>query len=299
MSKGILVHVSDNPCSPGGIVGRYAEEHGMEYIFRKKTDSMFRTANVLKNASFAVIWNGRQRSDFHAGELCRRRNIPHCFIEQGMLPQKETFFVDPKGFVGDSTLAGELSWVTNEDMVRLQRERRRLQQLYPLSDEGYVLVPLQVCNDSQMLYYSHYKSMGELVAHVEEMYPGMRIVARPHPKGKKRRKFARAENKREGSFFEQASRASVIVSATSTCLYEAAILGKPVVALGDHPLRIHSHEDRDRVLAGALAMTVRRNGNLGDVLDRFGVRPIGSTKMPVKVEPIPPSCGHEIWRKPD
>jgi len=67
----------------------------------------------------------------------------------------------------------------------------------------------------------------------------------------------------------------VVIGITSTCLYEAAILGVPVVALGDHPLRLQPKYLHERVLAGALALRVdRETGNLADVLDRFGIRPL-------------------------
>jgi len=65
------------------------------------------------------------------------------------------------------------------------------------------------------------------------------------------------------------------VGITSTCLYEAAILGVPVVALGDHPLRLQPKHLQDRVLAGVLALRIdRESGDLGSVLDRFGIRPL-------------------------
>jgi hypothetical protein len=67
------------------------------------------------------------------------------------------------------------------------------------------------------------------------------------------------------------------VGITSTTLFEAAILGVPVVALGDHPLRLRRPDEVDRVLAGALALRVNRSdGDLGAVLDRFNVRPLCS-----------------------
>lgn len=107
------------------------------------------------------------------------------------------------------------------------------------------------------------------------MYPTGRIVARLHPNSSAKRWFPRAKVGGAGDFLEAASKAGVVVGITSTCLYEAAILGVPVVALGDHPLRLQPKHLHDRVLAGVLALRIdRQTGDLGPALDRFGICPL-------------------------
>jgi hypothetical protein len=190
-----------------------------------------------------------------------------------MLPQSASFFVDPKGFCGDSVLNGDLSWVTDADMERLHAKRAELQKTYPLDNEGFILAPLQIHNDAQVLYYSQYKNMDEFIADVESLYPDDRIIARPHPNGGKKHSFKRAEEVFEGDFLAWAARAKEVVCITSTCLYEAAILGVPVRALGDHPLATHPRAMHDKVCAGALALCVPRGGDIKPVLDRFRLKP--------------------------
>jgi hypothetical protein len=192
-----------------------------------------------------------------------------------MLSQASTFFVDPCGFCGDSILAKDVFWVTESDLERLQRVREDLQSRYPIRRGKHVLAILQIENDTQVLYFSPYRNMEEFVADVEAMYPSGRIIARPHPRSTAKRSFARAKVRSSGDFLEAASQAGVVVGITSTCLYEAAILGVPVLALGDHPLRLQPKSLHERVLAGALALRVQReNGDLGLVLERFGIRPL-------------------------
>src|SRR6185369_11159350 len=130
-------------------------------------------------------------------------------------------------------------------------------------------------NDTQILYFSPYRNMEEFIADVETMYPTGKLIARPHPRSTAKRAFRRTKVDKEGEFLEAASKAGVVVGITSTCLYEAAILGVPVVALGDHPLRLQPKHLHERVLAGVLALRIdREKGDLGPILYRFGIRPL-------------------------
>jgi len=270
-----IVHFGFNNDPESNLIRRYAERQGCEYRWEGLKNDLFRTASVIKYASMAVIWNGLQHGTPLATRMCRRRGIPVCYVEQGLLPQADTFLIDPSGFCGDSILARDVSWVTETDMERLRQVRAQLQARYPLQRGEHVLAVLQIENDSQTLYFSPYRNMEEFVADVEAMYPTEKIIARPHPKSTAKRKFARAEVEGGGDFLEAARTAGVVVGITSTCLYEAAILGVPVVAIGDHPLRLQPRHLHERVLAGALALRVdRAAGELGAILDRFGIRPL-------------------------
>jgi hypothetical protein len=270
-----IVYVGYDKGPDAEMVRRYAEERG--YLLRcvGLQSNVFETATVIKESSMAVIWNGLQGIGLQATQICRRRGIPVCFIEWGLLPQDTTFFVDPQGFCANSILARDVSWVTAEDMASLQRIRAGLQKRYPVESEGHVLAVLQIENDTQILYFSPYRTMREFVADVEAMYPTAAILVRPHPRSKARRVFERAEVDASGEFLAAAARAAVVVGITSTCLYEAGILGVPVVALGDHPLRLQPTRLHDRVLAGALALSMDRSfGTFAATLERFRIQPL-------------------------
>ena len=122
-----IVHFGYNNEEETGVVQRYAEERGYSYRWEGLKNDMFKTASIIKHASMAVIWNGRQHGTPLATRLCRRRGIPVCYLEWGILPQSNTFLVDPLGFCADSILAKDLSWVNKDDMKRLHRVRRELQ----------------------------------------------------------------------------------------------------------------------------------------------------------------------------
>tara|TARA_Y100001973_G_C5159974_1_gene312978 strand:- start:783 stop:1403 length:621 start_codon:yes stop_codon:yes gene_type:complete len=203
------------------------------------------------------------------------RGIPKCYIEWGMLPQSETFFIDPLGFCADSVLSKDLSWVNKNDITQMHNKRDELRAKYTIDPQGYVLVPLQIENDTQILQHSHYNNMEEFVEYVEHMYPKNKILVKRHPRSPKKRKFKRAELVDFNTdLLELASKAEVVVGITSTSLYECGILGVPVVALGDCPLRINKKENTEKVLAGACALNInRRTGNIRPIMERFGIHP--------------------------
>lgn len=253
---------------------RYCQSYGISFFWNGLKDNFFKSGQSVKHASIVAIWNGHQFTTPLSAKLCRVREIPHFFFELGMLPQSETYLIDPKGFCGDSILNGDLSWVTEEDMQKMYRKREELQALYPLDPQGNVLAPLQIHNDSQVLFYSRYTDMDQFIADVESRYPDHEIIARPHPKGGKSHQFKRAKEVFEGDFLSNAAKASLVVGITSTTLYESVVLGVPVVAFGNHPLATHPPELHNRVAAGALALTVRRDGDLRPILERFGIEPL-------------------------
>jgi hypothetical protein len=230
-------------------------------------------AEKVKGSDLVIIWSGLQRETGLCARLCRRRGIPCVFIEQGMLSQASTWSVDPQGFCGDSILNGDLAWINDHDMNQLDRMRRSLQQQYPLRPEpGRYLVPLQIENDAHVLFYSKYESMRQFAADLHASY-GDRLVIRNHPRCHSRPAWpSRVDD--AAPFLESARRAERVVGLTSTCLYEAAVLGVPVEAWGDHPFRTHPRAEHDRVAAGALAMRIaRRGGELHEILNRFQISP--------------------------
>lgn len=270
-----IVHCGFNNDPEVNLIKNYATNYGLEYRWQGIKNDLFRAADVIKYASMAVIWNGMQHYGPLITKLCSRRNIPKCYIEWGMLPQSETFFIDPYGFCSESILCKDLSWITSEDVNNMLNKRDQLQSRYKIKSEDYVLVPLQIENDTQILHYSPYNNMDEFINHIKIMYPNQKIVVKTHPKSGAKRKFDDIKIVEDGDFLELASKASVVVGITSTCLYESAILGVPIVALGDHPLRINKISNHEKVISGAYALNINRmTGNLKKVLERFNIKPL-------------------------
>ena len=269
----LLVHVAYNNKPEVDMVKRLAASYGLKYHRVAIDKSTFDTADYIKYAKLVVIWNGMQRGGPLVTNLCKIRNIPTVYIEWGLLPQSTTYLIDPKGFTGNSILCEDISWVNETDLLKLYETRLDLQEQYPLSDRGYVLVPLQIENDTQILQYTKYRNMNEFVRDIEYMYPNNKIIVKPHPKSTAKRSFNKAVISTEPNFLKLASEASIVVGLTSTTLCEAAVLGKPVVSLGQHALNKNDLRDRDKVLAGMLALNLdRKTGDMRAILDRFNYK---------------------------
>ena len=246
-------------------------------------------ANNLKYANFAIIWNGMQCYGPLITKICKEKKIPRCYIEWGMLPQTDNFFIDPIGFCGDSILHNDISWVKQDDVDYMYNKRSELQLKYNVCDKKYILIPLQIENDSQILFYSKYKNMYDFVLDVIKMYPDHKIIIKTHPKNNITKYFKSWNNEytklivdnkvsilenNNISFMSLAAEASLIIGITSTCLYEASILGKETIALGNHPLA-NKYLNRDQILAGSLVLNLdRKTGDLKKVLDRFSLHPL-------------------------
>jgi hypothetical protein len=296
MSNNTLVHYGHTQTEELILVKELAKNLGLNFIHDgiqkiSLRQPQYPIASYLdfvhhaKYANFVVIWNGMQCYGPLITQMCKNLGILRCYIEWGLLPQISNFLIDPMGFCGDSILNYDLSWIDSRDIENLYKKREELQKQYKICDEDYILVPLQLEDDSQVLYYTKYKNMYEFVSDIVKEYSDRKIIIKIHPKNNKDA-YMKCWNKDYGSkfnsdkicfidstipFLELASKASAIVGLTSTSLYEAAILGKPVISLGNHPLN-NKKESIDTVCAGILALNIdRKQGHIKSVLDRFSI----------------------------
>lgn len=268
-----IIHMGFNTAEHTKLVDKTATELNLDYKFVSVKDDIFQTANVIKNASMAVIWNGTQHYALLADTICQLRQIPTMFYEWGLLPQKETFIVDPRGLCGNSILMEDLSWITEEDEKNLLSMRTTLQSKYPLKPEPNTLLILgQIENDSQILYHTKYNSMVDFVNDVAKKYPTRKITYRPHPKSNSTPILSESvQLDRSGELLEKVCKTELVVGLTSTALYESAILGASIEVWGTHPLSKWP-ELTDKVCAGILALRIpRKDGDLASIVKRFYV----------------------------
>lgn len=263
-----------------------ARAHQREYSHVElKKDDFFRViASAVKKAGLVVLWNGAQGVGRSVTALCESMKIPVVYFEWGVAPQNTTYLVDLKGMSNRSMLMDPLSWVTDDDVEAFEAGIAPLRKRFPLKPiKNRVLVPVQIENDSQVLYAGAWRGMRDFVESIQYAYPGKDIVVRPHPKsGNKWNKPSRVppgitvESKEDvPDFFAAAAKSEIVVGLNSTTLVESEMLGVPAVAFGDCPLRAQPLFMRQRLLAAYWVLRLRRGRPITDVTDRFNVRPIG------------------------
>lgn len=267
---------------------RYADRYGLELKSVSLNESAFKTCDVIKHAAFAMIWNGQQQSGELVSSVCRQMRIPHAYFEFGALPQSQTYSVDESGFCCKSSLRdSDLRFVSSDDMNRLELTRSALQlehRFGEVESAGDILVPLQIENDTQILHSTPYRTMDEFIFDVCETFGAHRITFKKHPKSKTFRHVPEgAAFVETGDFLDLAAAHSLVIGLTSTCLFEAAVMGCRVLAIGDHPLSLRysrAGPARDKLLAAYLSSIVDRDlGDASMVLERRGVRPLGCTPI--------------------
>lgn len=278
----IVVSKSGNWQDP--VIQKYAIQHNLPVVWVPQRSCTYGVPSKCWDARIALIWNGHQDCTTALAEGFRSRQIPVCFFEQGIYTQKTTYTFDPSGMVGNSSLCSPLHWVTPADTQQLKDRRKQLRSDHP-PKPSHVLLTLQIPMDTQMIHHSPWgrpvlpDNRHPVIEHVATLFPNDRIIVRPHPKS--RRPPPKVPNNCTLSdpgtpFSEDLRRARLLVSTTSTTLWEAAIYGIPVLPLkGRHPLTFHEPSNHDRACAGLLALTQsRQTGCLHSVLTRFGINPL-------------------------
>ncbi|MFT6989268.1 MAG: hypothetical protein ACJASL_001237 [Paraglaciecola sp.] len=248
------------------------DECGLEVVVRHPLQNI--TDQELLAADGVLIWNGSMSIHQPILQQITKLNVEVTFAECGFFPQSQYFYFDKLGVNDQSQLKiDDLSWVSTEQKTVLENVRRSFfLEVSPYPDSGYIFVPLQVPNDSNILNNSSFTSgMQEFIDHVEEKYSDEKIIFKAHPKDRMRSTY----RLKYGKFSEVDSRSLILSSKlvhgiNSSVLYEAALAGKPVIAEGECLLNSSSHA-LDEILAAIIVRQLQVDGEFfdGNILRRF------------------------------
>lgn len=223
----------------------------------------------VRDADYAVIWNGNSPVTMWAANLRKKLN-KHCVtLELGWFPQSKYWHIDSGGLFGDSSLCGSLREPTEYDLEMLQRCREDyVTALSPVAfhrnqlPPDYVLVPLQLECDSSLLFHAPYRTSLSFIKHVLSKFPDTPIVFKTHPKAKDVKVDTQGRYDvfvvREGSFVDLVPKASLVYGQNSTTLFESALITDKVEAIGDCPLKHHKQE-KEKLLACMAGNQVKRD----------------------------------------
>lgn len=190
-----------------------------------------------------VLWNGNLPKDTTVKAECRRRAVPVLYCEMGWFPQADTVYFDWEGVNGASSIRhhnlAPLDPTRYHDLMAfISRYHKAMAGGLVPSQllRDFLLVPLQLETDSNVLLYSLIRSMAKFVRRVRHTFPGEEILVRPHPKSTTGN-FTLPQG---CSYADPAlglhsllPRAKAVVALNSTTLLEALTYFKPAVAFGE------------------------------------------------------------------
>lgn len=211
---------------------------------------------ILDGADRVYIWNGAYGG--RDGEITRyaiaaARAVTYCEI--GWFPQGKFLYFDSKGTNGNCSLhMDSLDWLTDADFKKLEDLRIGYRDGKKLTDKGYVFCPLQLPGDQQIQQWSPYKWMGGFITDTRKHFDGKKVIFRKHPKDEKTYADLKIGKEGEKDLKELICGASLVYGINSTVLLEAALIGKPVVAIGKSFLSIG--QSREHALAALIARQV-------------------------------------------
>ena len=194
--------------------------------------------------SRVIIWNGNHWKERLFAEACQQAGTPVNYLEVGYFPQSKYAMLSRHGSVGGHLFLNETIPplpADGESRLRKQFESYADCQKYqPVQTSGFLQLP----RDYAITAHSRFRSMQQYIDEVEPSYPD--AVFKVHPK--QRRVSCKATHPfYRGTLWRHIMRAKLCVGINSTCLFEAALAGVPVIALGDSPLSRHPDLHREIV----------------------------------------------------
>ncbi len=201
-----------------------------------------------------VIWNGRLPHLLPLVEEARAKGMRCCFLENGFFPGTQQF--DPQGVNAASTAADipashfaglpvdDDIWNTRffQRPVEFTTDCPPLSADYSPLEAGYVLLPMQIEDDTQIKDFSPaYHGMAEVIEAVLDALPsGMRLVIKEHPSeysraggDSLRERFPQATWCRYRAIDDLLAGACACVTVNSSVGLHALCYGVPLVVLGE------------------------------------------------------------------
>lgn len=218
----------------------HANEHGVDVatvcpLFMHCYPEFVEADNVL-------IWGG-VKLPFQVlddMQVCGHKS----YIEYGFFPQNDYYYFDKKGVNENcSLMTDNLDWVEQKHIAQIDKIRSTFLPDFQQLSADYVLVPLQVPDDANVIYASRFlNGMQEFIDYICTYYPsGTRLLFKAHPKDYDRKTYDyRGHASSDLPFTELMQHAKLVHGITSSTLYEAALAGLPVISEGDSLLNKHS-----------------------------------------------------------
>jgi len=160
------------------------------------------------------------------------------YMEVGYLSQRSHYIVSKNGSVGGDLLKGEVvPQITSDDETYLQNFFDRYAPSAKIGDRGHQVSGfMQVAKDYAIAKHSPFVNMQEVIDEADRRWPDEKIVWKVHPLQRRVAVKTKEPIYRGATIWHHIAKSKFCIAANSTALFEAALAGRDVVALGQSPL---------------------------------------------------------------
>jgi hypothetical protein len=183
------------------------------------------------NPDRIIVFNGFAKETSAATHYLKKK-YKLIFAERGWFPQEGNLYLDPYGLGARSMLAcTNLSTDTGDHSREIDTLRDKFYNYKEIHDD-YLLLPLQLENDTSIIYDSQYfKTMDSLMRFVALKFKGEKVIVTKHP-------LIPTPVVPEGLTLanrptaELAKSAKAVIGINSTSIIESLVHYKPIVMFG-------------------------------------------------------------------
>ena len=217
------------------------------------------------------VWGG-QREVYQIIDVAMPKK-KKTYLENGFFPQSSYFYMDKKGVNQECSLMDDdLSWIDKTHLKKLDEVKKQFLRNYSHKSSDYVLVPLQVPDDANVVNCSRFNhGMQEFIDFIDSSYSEReRIVFKAHPKDPYRNDYIfHGREVSDLPFLELLQHAKHVHGITSSTLFESVMAGVDVIFEGNSLLSKHVG-NHQKLLAGMVDRQASINeSDLAYWLDKY------------------------------
>ena len=230
------------------IINVFAYPLRLSRTFRGKSDRFVPFVQSWMKKKLAPVdhvfmWNGEGRQTKVIRAACREMGVPCTIVEVGYFPQSKFYVIDPQGINGSASLMHDsLDWIQEVHHKKLADIREsHLRGRKWKGGGGYILIPLQLADDTNIVNNSDFTTMTQFIRHCETTFADKKLIFKRHPSDKEEYQSAHPIRV-DGDFLDLAVNADSVYGINSTCLLESLLLGAPTEAIGKGFANAHKHQ---------------------------------------------------------
>lgn len=237
------------------VLSHYLKQKGFSITIKPSKDITLKDINTYYHS---FVWSGslyecQKELFFH---LLNKETTKITWAENGYFPQSNYFYLDRDGCIIKNSLYNDnLSWISKKHLDKLEVKKQEYWGNRKYNPE-YILIITQVEHDTTVQLSGTFTDMQKFINYVSvKEYlrnKNIPIKIRMHPMSLKSFYLPSfCQKDEEKSHINSMSKAIKVIAISSTCLYEASLMGINIEVYGDCLLKKH-FQNKEKLLAAIL-----------------------------------------------